>query len=210
MSISSSTTNSSSNINNTKNEEINEIKFGVLSQETQNLNATSLFTSYLSNSKTKLVVIKNDYNYEFIPDKYQNLTITINHIKNLRKIFELYNRYNAFIILIDIQTKNCLEELSKIIDCVLDATETDKKKCYVLGFNKDKKEILVNEKQVNDLLELKTVEFEYSEIYIDAQEDFAKIMDYIIMDQMNIIMENSNFEQNKLGYDQSQSKCIII
>ena len=79
-----------------------------------------------------------------------------------------------------------------------------------MGFNKDKKEILVNEKQVNDLLELKTVEFEYSEIYIDAQEDFAKIMDYIIMDQMSIIMENSNFEQNKLGYDQSQSKCIII
>ena len=139
MSISSSTTNSSSNINNTKNEEINEIKFGILSQETQNLNATSLFTSYLSNSKTKLVVIKNDYNYEFIPDKYQNLTITINHIKNLRKIVEIYNLYNAFIILIDIQTKKCFEELSTIIDCILDATETDKKNVMFWDLIKIKK-----------------------------------------------------------------------
>lgn len=211
MSISSSTTNSSSNINNTNNEKIKQIKFGVLSQETKNLNAHSLITSYLSHSKIKSSTIKNENTFEFIPEKYANLSIIIYQITDFKKIFELFNWFNAFIILTDIESKNCSEELEKIVDCILDASEREGKKCYVLGFYKDKKNILINEKQIDTLLEVKSVEFEYSEINIDAEEDFVKIMDYIITDGVNIMMENMVFEQNhKLDYDQSQSKCIII
>ena len=211
MSVSSSTTNSSSNLNNMKKGGIKEIKFGILSQETQNLNTNTLFNSYLSNSKPKSSTIKNNHTFEFIPENYPNLNIIIYQVTDLKKIYETFNWYNSFMILIDIETKNCSKELEKIVDCILDASEQEQKKCYVLGFYKDKKQILVSEKQINSLLEVKGIEFEYSEINIDAEEDFVKIMNYVIMDGLNILMENIVFEQNhKLDYDQSQSKCTVF
>lgn len=187
------------------------IKFGIISQESPCINPYSLITEYFKYSKPKTTNIKNDHYFEFIPDSNSNLTIILRQILELDKIYDSFSWYNFFLLFIDIQTKKCLEELEKTVDCLIEAGEKSSKKCYVLGFFEENSDNNIPEEKINTILDAKGIYYEYVDINAKSIEEFAKVMEYIIMDSCAIIKEKILTEKNsELNIDQSTSHCTII
>lgn len=190
---------------------LNSIKFGIISQKSPNINSYSLITEYFNYSKPKSTNIKNDHYFEFTPESNTNIVYVLRQILELDKLYDSFNWYNFFLIFIDIQTKKCINDLEKAVDCIIEAGEKSSKKCYVLGFFQENNEKNVSEAKINTILEAKGIYYEYADIKADKIEEFAKVMEYIINDSCAVIKEKILTEKNsELNIDQSTSHCTIV
>ncbi len=187
------------------------IKYGMLYQKSTLLNINELFNIYFD--KIKPNVLKNTpKSYEFIVNKYENISFNFDIIpeEEIPNLYNIYNYFNFFMIFTDIQSTASLKILESYIDRLIDCSEDNTKKCYIFGIYKDSNNIINKDEQITTILNCKGIDYEYSEININLNEDFSKGVEYILEDSKEI-MEEIEFEElhNKNGKNPGKS-CLIL
>ena len=191
--------------------EIKSIKFGIIVQNTNFININELFQFYFNKANPN--IIKNELNeYEFTINDNDDLhyiyrVIPENAMKNLVSI---YNSLNFFLIFIDIESSTALKNLESYIDLLISCSDDITKKSYIFGAYKDSKKIINKDEKISSILNCKGIDYEYSEININLDEDFPKGVEYILEDSKDI-MEEYRIEEirNKLEKDKDRS-CDIF
>ena len=159
------------------------------------------------------IVIKNEEKeYEFRLENDNTLHYIFRVIKeeDMNNLQQIYSNLNFFLIFIDIQSTAALKNLEKFIDNLIACSEDITKKCYIFGAYKDSNSIINKDEKISTILNCKGIDYEYSEININQDEDFPKGMEYIIEDSKEI-MEEFKFEEirNKMEKDKVRS-CLIL
>lgn len=188
------------------------IKIGIIAQNSNNLNVYSLFTNYFSFSKPRRSNIKSEHYFEFVPNFDQEMSVALRQVTEFSKVYESYSWFNTFIIMIYIQDKNALAELEKIVNCIVDASEKDTKKCYVFGFFEDEANDNIPEVKITTMLDAKGIDYEYTDLNINETAQFTKVMEYVVNDSCDLIKNKMLHEKDKKEFsdDKSKSHCIII
>ena len=188
------------------------IKYGLVSQEKSNINVYELLSSLFTNIKQNNYSIKDEFHYEFSPLSNPNITIAINLLKNIEKIYEHYKNFNFFLIFIDVQSSKCIDFLEKAIDVVIDAGEnTYNKKCYIFGFYIDDNKKTISQEKITTIIDAKGIEYYYSQLKNDEYEKLSKILNRIISDSNAIMVEKFlDQKHSELILDNSNSHCSIF
>ena len=208
----SSSENNSQNAENPKKHD--SIKYGLISQGKSCIIVNDLINSYFTNSKPSKYLIKDEFHYEFSPSLFPDLIITINNLRKIENIYSKYNQFNFFLILIDIQTA-CIDFLDKALNAIVDAgdnTNTNKKS-YIFGFFADNNKRSIPEERITTIIDAKGIEYYYSQIKIDDIEKFCKIMEGIIADSNTIMVEkflDQKHSELTLDNSNSESHCFIF
>ena len=196
-----------------KNQEENDIKsikYGIIYQNSPIIKISELFQFYIEKSKPNIIK-KEENEYEFTLNDNKNLhysftVITEEAMKNLSTI---YSNINFFLIFIDIQNKESLQNLEQYIDKLIACSETITKKSYIFGAYKKSNKIIYKDEKISAILNCKGVDYEYSEIDINLNEDFPKGVAYIIEDSKEII-EESKYEEMKDNLEKDKARSCVI
>lgn len=195
----------SNKIENNKKIRKKSIKYGMLHQKSDIINIEQLFNDYFD--KIKPNIIKNSQKrYEFSLNKFGNINFIFDIIL-IEEIKTLYNKYNFFIIFIDIQSSTSIKTIELYLDQIIDCDEDNSKKCYIFGVYTDEKNIAVNDEKIAKIVNSKNIYYEYSEININLAGKFPKGVEYIIGDSKEI-QEEIEFAERYNMYDKGKS-CII-
>lgn len=191
--------------------ELKSIKYGIISQNSTLIKINEIFKYYFD--KSCPIVIKNEEKeYEFRLENDNTLHYIFRVIKeeDMNNLQQIYSNLNFFLIFIDIQSTAALKNLEKFIDNLIACSEDITKKCYIFGAYKDSNSIINKDEKISTILNCKGIDYEYSEININQDEDFPKGMEYIIEDSKEI-MEEFKFEEirNKMEKDKVRS-CLIL
>lgn len=188
------------------------IKIGIIAQNTNSLNVYSLFNTYFGFSKPKHSNIKSEHYFEFVPSFDEEISVALRHVTEFAKVYETYKWFNTFIIMIYIQDKNALTELEKIVNCIMNASEKDAKKCYVFGFFEDESNDNLPEVKITTMLDAKGIDYEYTDLNINETAQFTKVMEYVVNDSCDIVKNKMLHEKEKKDVhndDKSKSHCFI-
>ena len=196
-----------------KNQEENDIKsikYEIIYQNSPLIKISELFQFYFEKSSPKIIK-KEENEYEFTLNDNNNLhyifiVITEESMKNLSTI---YSNINFFLIFIDIQNKESLQNLEQYIDKLIACSETITKKSYIFGAYKKSNIIIYKDEKISAILNCKGVDYEYSEIDINLNEDFPKGVAYIIEDSKEII-EESKYEEMKDNLEKDKARSCVI
>ena len=186
------------------------INIGIITQQSDIISIDDLFNSYFDITKPK--IIKNEKNnYEFSLDEINDRSFHFSLIteKNMSRINDIYNFFDFFLIFIDIQSTTSLKVLEIYIDQLIDCSQENTKKCYIFGMYKDSNKIINKDEQINNLLNLKGIDYEYSEINININEGFHKGIQFIIQDSKEI-MEEIEFQDIHLKYNRDKGKSCLV
>ena len=191
--------------------EIKSIKFGIIIQNSNNININELFQYYFNKANPN--IIKNESNeYEFTINDKENIHYVYKVIpeESIKNLVVIYNSLHFFLIFIDVESNNALECLEAYVDRLISCSEEITKKCYIFEAYKDEKKIIHKDEKISSILNCKGIDYEYSEINMNLQEDFHRGVDYILEDSKDI-MEEYKFEEmrNKLEKDKYRS-CNIF
>jgi hypothetical protein len=188
------------------------IKYGLIAQESPNINVYEIFNSYFTNSKPNSYKIKDENHYEFCHQLFPDKTETINNLREIEKIYKKYENFNFFLVFIDIQNSKSIDFIDNVINVVIDAGETSyNKKCYVFGFYKDDNNPKIPEEKIITILEAKGIDYYYNKYKDDDIDKFTKSMERIINDCNNIMAEKVLAQKHsELVLDQSKSRCVIL
>ena len=189
------------------------IKLGLISQNSSFINVTELFNSYFEKSKPNNYQIKDENRFEFSLSDIPQLSISINHLKNIEDIHEKnkYNLFNFFLIFIDIQNISTNSFLEKIIDIIIEADDNNfNKKCYIYGFYQNNDNDKITEEKITSILESKGIEYYYNEIRFGDIESFSKLIECTINDCNAIMIEKYLAQKHsEIIGDNSNSHCVI-
>ena len=186
------------------------INIGIITQQSDIISIDDLFNSYFDITKPN--IIKNEKNnYEFSLDEINDRSFHFSLIteKNMSRINDIYNFFDFFLIFIDIQSTTSLKVLEIYIDQLIDCSQENTKKCYIFGMYKDSNKIINKDEQINNLLNLKGIDYEYSEINININEGFHKGIQFIIQDSKEI-MEEIEFQDIHLKYNRDKGKSCLV
>ena len=191
--------------------DIKSIKYGIIFQNSSLIKISELFSFYFDKSNPN--IIKNDENeYEFtLNDNYDlHYIFTVITEEKMKHIGTIYTEVNFFLIFIDIQNDDALKNLELYIDKLIACSEDITKKSYIFGAYKDSNLIIYKDEKISTILNCKGIDYEYSEIDINLNEDFPKGVEYIIEDSKEL-MEEMKFEEmrNKLEKEKARS-CNIF
>ena len=197
----------------------NSIKYAIIHQNSDIIHIKDFFNSYFEKEKPN--IIKNTDNcFEFSPVDENNNNNDNNNTKvfcfsvltenDMNKIYDLYNYFNFFLIFIDIQSNDDLTYLEGIIDKLIDCSEDNTKKCYIFGFFNNENKSINKDEQITNILNCKGIDYEYSEININANEEFPKGIEYIIVDSKEIMEEIEIQEINSKRNKNNAKSCQII
>ena len=188
------------------------IKYGLIAQESPNINVYEIFNSYFTNSKPNSYKIKDENHYEFCHQLFPDKTETINNLREIEKIYKKYENFNFFLVFIDIQSSKSIDFIDNVINAVIDAGESSYiKKCYVFGFYKDDNNPKIPEEKIITILEAKGIDYYYNKYKDDDIDKFTKSMERIINDCNNIMAEKVLAQKHsELVLDQSKSRCVIL
>ena len=201
----------SENDNKSENFNLKSIKYGLLQQQSDFIKINDLFNNYFQ--KTNPNIIKNSHkSYEFSLDKLENSSFSFEIIpeEEIKNLYNICHFFNFFLIFIDIQSSESLKILESYIDRLIDCSQDNNKKSYIFGIYKDSNSIKYKDERITTILNCKGIDYEYFEINADAEEEFPKIIDYLIEDSKELL-EEIDFEDihNKYGRDKGKS-CLII
>jgi hypothetical protein len=196
----------------------NSIKYGIIYQNSDIIHIKDYFNSYFEKEKPN--IIKNtDKGFEFsrVDENNNNnnnntkvFCFSVLTESDMKKIYDLYNYFNFFLIFIDIQSNEDLTYLESIIDKLIDCSEDNTKKCYIFGFFNNENKSINKDEQITNILNCKGIDYEYSEININSNEEFPKGIEYIIEDSKEI-MEEIEIQEVNNKRDKNQAKsCQII
>ena len=127
----------------------------------------------------------------------------------MKDIVPIYASLNFFLIFIDIQSTVALKNLEEFIDKLISCSEDITKKCYIFGAYKDSNLIVNKDEKISSILNCKGIDYEYSEININLNEDFPKGVEYIIEDSKEII-EEMKCEEELGDLDKNKAKSCLI
>ena len=128
----------------------------------------------------------------------------------MKNIFHLYSSLNFFLIFIDIQSTVALKNLENYVDKLISCSQDITKKSYIFGAFKDSNLIVNSDEKISTILNCKGIDYEYSEININLNEDFPKGMEYIIEDSKEIMEEMKSDELMEKREEEKQRSCIIL
>ena len=186
------------------------INIGIITQQSDIISIHDLFNSYFDITKPN--IIKNEKNnYEFSLDEIndRNFHFSVITEENMSRIIDIYNFFNFFLLFIDIQSTTSLKVLEIYIDQLIDCSQDNTKKCYIFGMYKDTNKIINKDEQITNILNLKGIDYEYSEININIDEGFLKGIQYIIQDSKEI-MEEIEFQDIHLKYNRDKGKSCLV
>ena len=194
----------------TEEKEIKSIKYGIIYQNTSNIKIDELFKFYFEKANSN--IIKNEEKeYEFTLSETEDLHFIFKVITEeaMKNIIPIYQSLDFFLIFVDIQSTSALKCLEKYIDSLIACSDDITKKCYIFGAFKDNNLIVNKDEKISSILNCKGIDYEYSEININLNEDFPKGVEYIIEDSKEII-EEMKCEEELGDLDKNKAKSCLI
>ena len=171
------------NKNNLIKDIIRKIRFGIIIQNSPFIKINELFELYFE--KSKPIIIKkeqNEYEFTLKEDKNFRLIFDILTDELMGKIQQIYSSFNFFMIFIDIQNSTALKNLENDINKLTAYSYETMKKFYIFGAFQENNLIVNKKEKINTILNCKGIDFEYSELNINSNEDFQKRMELVIED----------------------------
>ena len=160
------------------------IKFGVISEATPTLNTTSLFTTLFNYIKPKTYQIKSEHHLEYSPTSFPSLSIILKQFSHLDRLYEVFNTFNTFLLMVDIQKETAIKNLSYLLDKILEATDYETPKLYIFGFYQGELVKENKEEKVTKMIDAKGIDYEYFELDVRDVEEFSKVMDYLVKETL--------------------------
>ena len=191
--------------------EIKSIKYGIISQNSTLIKISDLFKYYFE--KSNATIIKSEEKeYEFTLESYKDIHYIFRVLNedSMKNIFHLYSSLNFFLIFIDIQSTVALKNLENYVDKLISCSQDITKKSYIFGAFKDSNLIVNSDEKISTILNCKGIDYEYSEININLNEDFPKGMEYIIEDSKEIMEEMKSDELMEKREEEKQRSCNIV
>ena len=190
--------------------EIKSIKYGIIYQNSPIIKISELFQFYFEKSNPNIIK-KEENEYEFTLNENNNLhySFTVITEESMKNLSTIYSNFNFFLIFIDIQKKESLQNLEQYIDKLIACSEAVTKKSYIFGAYKKNNKIIHKDENISAILNCKGVDYEYSEIDINLNEDFPKGVEYIIEDSKEI-MEESKYEEMKDNIEKDKARSCVI
>ena len=191
--------------------EIKSIKYGIISQNSTLIKISDLFKYYFE--KSNATIIKSEEKeYEFTLESYKDIHYIFRVLNedSMKNIFHLYSSLNFFLIFIDIQSTVALKNLENYVDKLISCSQDITKKSYIFGAFKDSNLIVNSDEKISTILNCKGIDYEYSEININLNEDFPKGMEYIIEDSKEIMEEMKSDELMEKREEEKQRSCTIV
>ena len=195
------------NKNNLIKDIIRKIRFGIIIQNSPFIKINELFELYFE--KSKPIIIKKEQNeYEFTLKEDQNFRLIFDILTDelMEKIQQIYSSFNFFMIFIDIQNSTALKNLENDINKLTAYSYETMKKFYIFGAFQENNLIVNKKEKINTILNCKGIDFEYSELNINSNEDFQKRMELVIEDIKEILEEQESEEfKNKMEGERLKS-----
>ena len=195
------------NKNNLIKDIIRKIRFGIIIQKSPFIKINELFELYFE--KSKPIIIKkeqNEYEFTLKEDKNFRLIFDILTDELMGKIQQIYSSFNFFMIFIDIQNSTALKNLENDINKLTAYSYETMKKFYIFGAFQENNLIVNKKEKINTILNCKGIDFEYSELNINSNEDFQKRMELVIEDIKEILEEQESEEfKNKMEGERLKS-----
>ena len=195
------------NKNNLIKDIIRKIRFGIIIQNSPFIKINELFELYFE--KSKPIIIKKEQNeYEFTLKEDQNFRLIFDILTDelMEKIQQIYSSFNFFMIFIDIQNSTALKNLENDINKLTAYSYDTMKKFYIFGAFQENNLIVNKKEKINTILNCKGIDFEYSELNINSNEDFQKRMELVIEDIKEILEEQESEEfKNKMEGERLKS-----
>ena len=191
--------------------EIKSIKYGIISQNSTLIKISDLFKYYFE--KSNAIIIKNEEKeYEFTLESHKDIHYIFRVLNEeaMKNILHLYSSLNFFLIFIDIQSTVALKNLENYVDKLISCSQDITKKSYIFGAFKESNLIVNSDEKISTILNCKGIDYEYSEININLNEDFPKGMEYIIEDSKEIMEEMKSEEILDKREQDKQRSCIIV
>jgi len=191
--------------------EIKSIKYGIISQNSTLIKISDLFKYYFE--KSNAIIIKNEEKeYEFTLESHKDTHYIFKVLNEeaMKNILHLYSSLNFFLIFIDIQSTVALKNLENYVDKLISCSQDITKKSYIFGAFKESNLIVNSDEKISTILNCKGIDYEYSEININLNEDFPKGMEYIIEDSKEIMEEMKSEEILDKREQDKQRSCIIV
>ena len=168
----------------------------------KNIRPNCNYSIYIETPKIKLLCYLNGPYYS------TNMNITESKMLINLKI-KIPSYINNPFLERDIQNKESLQNLEQYIDKLIACSETITKKSYIFGAYKKSNKIIYKDEKISAILNCKGVDYEYSEIDINLNEDFPKGVAYIIEDSKEII-EESKYEEMKDNLEKDKARSCVI
>ena len=199
------------NKNSDKSSEIKSIKYGIIFQKSTLIKISEIFKFYFSKSNPNIIKnLENEYEFTLEKDESLHFIFRVINENDMKNITQIYKTLNFFLIFIDVQSTASLKFLENSIDKLIACNEDITKKCYIFGAYRDNNLIVNKDEKISTILNCKGIDYEYSEINIDKDEDFPKGMEYIIDDSKEM-MEEMKFEEIRNDMEKNkQRSCLII
>jgi len=195
------------NKNNLIKDIIRKIRFGIIIQNSPFIKINELFELYFE--KSKPIIIKKEQNeYEFTLKEDQNFRLIFDILTDelMEKIQQIYSSFNFFMIFIDIQNSTALKNLENDINKLTAYSYDTMKKFYIFGAFQENNLIVNKKEKINTILNCKGIDFDYSELNINSNEDFQKRMELVIEDIKEILEEQESEEfKNKIEGERLKS-----
>ena len=195
------------NKNNLIKDIIRKIRFGIIIQNSPFIKINELFELYFE--KSKPIIIKkeqNEYEFTLKEDKNFRLIFDILTDELMGKIQQIYSSFNFFMIFIDIQNSTALKNLENDINKLTAYSYDTMKKFYIFGAFQENNLIVNKKEKINTILNCKGIDFDYSELNINSNEDFQKRMELVIEDIKEILEEQESEEfKNKIEGERLKS-----
>ena len=195
------------NKNNLIKDIIRKIRFGIIIQNSPFIKINELFELYFE--KSKPIIIKKEQNeYEFTLKEDQNFRLIFDILTDelMEKIQQIYSSFNFFMIFIDIQNSTALKNLENDINKLTAYSYDTMKKFYIFGAFQENNLIVNKKEKINTILNCKGIDFDYSELNINSNEDFQKRMELVIEDIKEILEEQESEEfKNKMEGERLKS-----
>ena len=195
------------NKNNLIKDIIRKIRFGIIIQNSPFIKINELFELYFE--KSKPIIIKKEQNeYEFTLNEDKNFRLIFDILTDelMGKIQQIYSSFNFFMIFIDIQNSTALKNLENDINKLTAYSYETMKKFYIFGVFQENNLIVNKKEKINTILNCKGIDFEYSELNINSNEDFQKRMESVIEDIKEILEEQESEEfKNKMEGERLKS-----
>ena len=195
------------NKNNLIKDKIRKIRFGIIIQNSPFIKINELFELYFE--KSKPIIIKKEQNeYEFTLNEDKNFRLIFDILTDelMGKIQQIYSSFNFFMIFIDIQNSTALKNLENDINKLTAYSYETMKKFYIFGVFQENNLIVNKKEKINTILNCKGIDFEYSELNINSNEDFQKRMESVIEDIKEILEEQESEEfKNKMEGERLKS-----
>ena len=195
------------NKNNLIKDIIRKIRFGIIIQNSPFIKINELFELYFE--KSKPIIIKKEQNeYEFTLNEDKNFRLIFDILTDelMEKIQQIYSSFNFFMIFIDIQNSTALKNLENDINKLTAYSYETMKKFYIFGVFQENNLIVNKKEKINTILNCKGIDFEYSELNINSNEDFQKRMELVIEDIKEILEEQESEEfKNKIEGERLKS-----